>query len=60
MVWNHPGCPDLLLALQSGKTCNNEGAHGLELLAGGIVPKANRGSECGNSGGAMLPVDRPQ
>lgn len=60
MVWNNPGCFDVLLALQKGKPCNNEGAHSLELLAGGIGPKAHRGSECGDSEGVILPVDSPQ
>lgn len=61
MGWNSPGCSDVLLTLQKGKPWNNEGAHGLELLAGGMLPKAERGRVCEDSGGTILAGgDSPQ
>lgn len=40
--------------LAEGKPWNSEGAQGLEFLAGGTRSKAEKGSTCGDSGGAAL------
>lgn len=61
MGWNSPGSSDVLLTLQKGKPWNNEGAHGLELPAGRMLPKEERGGVCEDSGETILAgEDSPQ